>query len=242
MADGSKPPKLDMKMLVLPALMFLQKRFVFVDKEGKATELVQQAQMGLVAVAVLMLTIHYYVYTRIQAKNKGVLTKIFVPPKPKPTLPFGMGPPPEPLTPEQYTETTMLDHEISILKESLQSIVMSVIISLVMSMKFNIHVSLLMQAIMLPLNATDVVVLKKYLLGTCKNDNGGSNLYLEETVRPTVESIAASTASAARSSSNSTSTSTTATNSTSSASSTSSTPAASVKSDELKKTNVNEID
>jgi len=228
-----KPPKLDIKMLVLPALMFLQKRFVFVDKDGKATELVQQAQMGLVAVAVLMLTIHYYVYTRIQAKNKGVLTKIFVPPKPKPTLPFGMGPPPEPLTPEQYTETTMLDHEISILKESLQSIVMSVIISLVMSMKFNIHVSLLMQAIMLPLNATDVLVLKKYLLGTCKNENGGSNLYLEETVRPTVESIA-------RSSSNPTSTSTS-TNSTISASP-SSTPTASVKTDESKKTNVNEID
>lgn len=194
-----KPPKLDFKMFVLPALMFFQKRLTFADKDGNPTELVRQVQVALVTVAALMLAIHYYVYTRIQSKNKGNTSKIYVPPKPKPTLPFGLGPPPEPLTPDQYKETTMQEHEISLLKESVQSIVMSVIISLVMSMKFNVHISMLMQAVMMPLNATDVLVLKKYLLGTNKNENGGSNLYLEETVKPTLASIAASNADKSRS-------------------------------------------
>jgi hypothetical protein len=34
-----------------------------------------------------------------------------------------------------------------------------------MSLKFDVHVSLLMQSVMMPVNACDQLVLKKYLLG-----------------------------------------------------------------------------
>jgi hypothetical protein len=45
-----------------------------------------------------MLSLHYYVYTRAQANTNT--KKIWVPPKAKPSLPFGLGPAPEPVKPE----------------------------------------------------------------------------------------------------------------------------------------------
>ena len=61
-------------------------------------------------------------------------------------------------------------------------------ISFLMSMKFNVHMSLLIQAVMMPLNALDMIVLKKYLLGTQKNADG-SNLYNEFLSHPTLKSL-----------------------------------------------------
>jgi len=49
--------------------------------------------------------------------------------------------------------------------------------------------SLLMQAIMMPMNAIDSVILKKYFLGVTKNADGGL-LYNELMSAPTKESIA----------------------------------------------------
>jgi hypothetical protein len=51
-----------------------------------------------------MLSVYYYVYTRVFArsdKDKPIWIS-----KPKPTLPFGLGPPPEPLKPEDFDETS----------------------------------------------------------------------------------------------------------------------------------------
>ena len=136
-----------------------------------------------------MLSVYFFVYTRISSsKNEK---KIWVPPKPKPQLPFNLGPPPEPVEPKDYEATTYKDYEIKLIKEAAQSILMSSGISFFMSIKFGVHMSLLIQAIMMPLNAFDLVVLKKYILGTTKSPEGG-NLYNELFSEPTKESIAIS--------------------------------------------------
>ena len=133
-----------------------------------------------------MLSVYYYVYTRVVArsdKDKSIWIS-----KPKPTLPFGLGPPPEPLKPEDFDESTYGKHEQKLLMEAVQGILMSGGISFLMSMKFNVHMSLLIQAVMMPLNALDMIVLKKYLLGTQKNADG-SNLYNEFLSQPTLKSL-----------------------------------------------------
>ena len=182
-----KPPKLELKMFVLPALLFLTRKLDMKDEN-----MAKMCQGGIIAVATLMLTLYFYVYTRVNSANSSAATKkVFIPPKPKPTLPFGLGPAPEPVKPEEYEEISIQEHEVKMLKEQVQSIFMSIAISLFMSWKFNVHVSLIIQSVMMPLNALDSVVLKKYLLGSKKNADGGDNLYLEEATRPTAAQLAA---------------------------------------------------
>jgi hypothetical protein len=121
--------------------------------------------------------------------KKKELKKIWVPPKPKPSLPFGMGPAPEPVEPKDYEETNYSEYEKKLLKEAVQSVLMSAGISIFMSFQFQIHMSLLMQAIMMPLTAYDNPILKKYILGVTKAADGGP-LYKELFSAPTKESIA----------------------------------------------------
>lgn len=67
---------------------------------------------------------------------------------------------------------------------------MSVAISMFMSYKFKIHMSVLMQAIMIPMNMFDVIVLKKYVLGMKKIGDGSDKLYGELESAPTAAVIA----------------------------------------------------
>lgn len=76
------------------------------------------------------LLIYAFVYTRVLASNNT--KKIWVPPKAKPQLPFGLGPPAEKVKAEEYTETTYKEHEINLLKEAAQSLVMGAGMSLFM--------------------------------------------------------------------------------------------------------------
>jgi len=175
-------PKLDFKMLVLPAVMFFSKKIDFKDPQ-----IVQYTQAAFTVVLVLLLTSYYLANTKIEAKKDT--KKIWVPPKPKPSLPFGLGPAPEPVEPKDYEETTYMAHEKKLVKELIQSALMSAAISFFMSYQFKVHMSLLMQAIMMPLNAYDSVILKKYFLGVTKNADGGL-LYNELFSAPTKESIA----------------------------------------------------
>lgn len=175
--DFKKAPKLDFKMLALPAVFFFSRKIDFTDPN-----IVRMAQAALMGVAVLVLTIHFYVYSRITTKKNT--KKIWVPPKPKPSLPFVVAEPPKV---EDYEETTYTEYEIKVLKESVQSIVMSLAISLFMSMKFNIHMSLLMQAVTIPLNCIDSIVLKKYILGADES----SMIYGESFTPPTEATLAA---------------------------------------------------
>jgi len=175
-------PKFDIKMLILPAVMFFSKKIDFKDPQ-----IIQITQAAFTAVLVILLSLYYFAYTRIQSKKD--LKKIWVPPKPKPSLPFGLGPAPEPVEPKDYEETTYNAYETKLIKELVQSALMSAGISFFMSYQFKVHMSLLMQAIMMPMNAIDSVILKKYFLGVTKNADGGL-LYNELMSAPTKESIA----------------------------------------------------
>ena len=122
----------------------------------------------LFAVSVALLGIHYLAYLQLGTNKKSEI-KIWVPPKAKPVLPFGLGPPEEVVTPEQYVETTYEEHETKLLKDSAQQILLSVGIALLMSFKFNVHVSLVIQSVTSPVGLIDSVILKKYLLGYTEN-------------------------------------------------------------------------
>lgn len=107
---------MDFKMFVMPAMLILSRQISFtvpnpeyicdgdvcpdvkvIPKEINNQDVVDKAQMGLMFVAVLLMTAYYFVYTRVNSQGTDGKKQIWVPPKPKPTLPFGMGPAPEPI-------------------------------------------------------------------------------------------------------------------------------------------------
>ncbi|RYH31244.1 hypothetical protein EON65_03135 [archaeon] len=130
------------------------------------------------------LAVYAVAYVLLKKDNK----KIWVPPKPKASLPFGLGPPEEKLKPEDFKETTYYDHEVSLLKESVQQLLTGAAISFFMGMQFKVYMSYLMQSITVPMGLLDNVVLKKYFLGVTKGADGGE-LYNEQFKQPTVQSI-----------------------------------------------------
>ena len=135
-------------------------------------------------VTVVMLSLHLLVYLQLGGnKKKNVV--IWVPPKAKPVLPFGLGPPAEIVKPEEYLQSTYAEHELKLLKESVQTIIMSTGMCLLMSFKFNVHVSLIIQAVSGPVGAIDSIILKKYILGIKKD-----NMYGEFLEAPTAEMLA----------------------------------------------------
>ena len=101
-----------------------------------------QVQTALVAVVAVTMSMWFFVYTSIR-KQKNANTKIWVPPKAQPSLPF-MGGPPAP-TLKDYRPATYASHEEKLVQEAVQSALMSVGIALFMSFKFQIHVSTFMQ-------------------------------------------------------------------------------------------------
>lgn len=180
---ASPQPKFDLKMLVLPAMMFLNGKVDFKDPQ-----VLLYTQMAFVSVAVLVGTIYAYIYTRITAnKDKK---EIWVPPKPAAQLPFGMGPPPASPKPADFKKTTYPEHEAELLRETATQLVMNVAMSFFMAYQFKVYFSLLVQSIMLPMNLFDFILFKKYVLGVQKNANGTS-LYREHFKEPTEASIAA---------------------------------------------------
>lgn len=141
----------------------------------------------LVIVVILLLSVYYFIYTRINASTDNRV--IFVPPKKPPTLPFGLGPAPEPAKPSDFTKTTYKIHETALVKEAVQQLLMSAGISFFIGYQWKIYLSLLVQALTMPFNLWDAVIFRKYVLGHTKNDDG-SNLYDEQFTQPTKESIA----------------------------------------------------
>jgi hypothetical protein len=135
-----------------------------------------------------MLGVYYLVYQKVNAQTDA--KTIWVPPKAKPQLPFGLGPAPEPVKPEEFEKTTYKEYEIKTLKENAQQLIMGGAMSYFMALKFNIYISLVVQIITMPLNLYDNVLFKKYIMGVTKKEDG-SLLYGEVFSQPTVESIAA---------------------------------------------------
>lgn len=177
MGDAAAP-KLDYKMLVLPLVLFGSKSIDF-----KNPDTVKMFQAIFISVVFLLGTLYFYVYTRVNAKASN--KKIWVPPKAKSGLPFGLGPAPAAVKKEDYEVTTYKEYELKLLKEAGSPLLMTVAMTMFMSIKFSIHMSLLMQSIMLPLNATDSAILKKYLLGSKVE-----NIYGELSHCPTDEDVA----------------------------------------------------
>ena len=183
---GDAKPKMDFKMFVMPAMLLLSRKVAFTtpnpdyicDEEGTCPDvkiipkelpnddMIQKAQIALATIAIVLMSIFYLVYSKVNAKGKEADKDIWVPPKPKPTLPFGLGPPAEPIKIEDFKQTTMREHEKGLVKETAQAMVMPIAIAFFMSLKMNVHVSLMMQAVMVPLNAADSLVVKKYILGS----------------------------------------------------------------------------
>lgn len=181
MADTPATPKMDIKMLILPLVFIFGKKIPWSDPW-----VVTMVQRGFMSVVAVVLTAYYFVYTKI---NRGDgQKKIWVPPKPKPTLPFGMGPPPEPIEAKDYEETTYKEHELKVLKEGVTAVGMSVLISGFMSIKMESHQALLIQGLTMPFNFYDNVVAKKYIFGVTKAADGGL-LYGELFKAPTAESL-----------------------------------------------------
>jgi hypothetical protein len=125
----------------------------------------------------------YYLVYRSVTSQKGGDKAIWVPPKPKASLPFGLGPPPEPIKIEDFEKTTYTEYEVKMLKEGAQSVCTSGGISFLMSLKFG-PMSLLIQSIMMPLNLAESPVLRKHFLGTKTSSTGGT-LYNELFEPPT---------------------------------------------------------
>jgi hypothetical protein len=172
-----------MKMLVLPAMMFLNGKIDFKDPQ-----VLSYTQMGFISVAVLVGTVYAYIYTRITANKDQKI--IWVPPKAAGQLPFGLGPPPTSPKPADFKKTTYPEHETELLRESATQLAMNVAMSFFMAYQFKVYFSLLVQSVMLPLNLYDFILFKKYILGVTKNSNGTS-LYREHFKEPTEQSIAA---------------------------------------------------
>jgi len=186
----SDSPKFEPKMLMMPLMLLVSRQLKFAEpnpayicipdadgvdqcpsdipKELPLEDMIQYAQMALITVATILVAAYYFVYSKVEANGKNAESSktVWMPPKPKPSLPFGLGPPAEPLTEDDFKETTIKDHEIAMVKEAAQGMVMPVAIAYFMSLKMGVHVSLIMQSVMLPINAIDSVILKKYLFGS----------------------------------------------------------------------------
>jgi len=176
-------PKFDLKMLVMPVLLIYGRKIDFKDPN-----ILSLAQTSFVTVIVLLLAMNYYIHTRVEGSKGKETKKIWIPPKAKPSLPFGLGPAPEPVEPKDFEETTYHQHESKLLKESVQQLLMSAGITLLMGFQFKIYMPFVMQSIMLPLNSLDSVLIRKYIMGAKKSPAGG-NLYDEHFSQPTKKSI-----------------------------------------------------
>jgi hypothetical protein len=117
--------------------------------------------MGLFTVCVLALGSYLLVHQMVSAKKDK--TPIWVPPKAQASLPFG--PQPEAPKPEDFVATNYMDHELKLVKDALQALALSIGIALFMSFKFDIHMSILMNCVMVPLGLYENALIKSYLLG-----------------------------------------------------------------------------
>lgn len=119
------------------------------------------------------------IYQMVSSKKDKTL--IWVPPKAQPSLPFG--PQPDAPKSEDFVATNYHDHEIKLIMEALQALAMSVGIAAVMSFKFDIHMSIMMNCVMVPLGLYENLLVKSYLLGM-KTEKQYNELLSDPTVSP----------------------------------------------------------
>lgn len=208
--DQAPPmPKMDIKMFIVLPVLYFSRKIDFTNPEilrlvtnifiGGSSKYhyyyyyfnllfilyyIDFSKIVLYLVVVFTLSVYYYIFTQINSKKDE--TKIWIPPKPLPQIPFLNDKPPAKPSPKDYEATTYKDHEMKVLKETVQSIIFSAAMTYLFSVKFNVHMSLLVQSIMVPLNLYESVLFKKFLLGSTKQSDG-NNLYNELLKEPTEE-------------------------------------------------------
>jgi hypothetical protein len=143
---------MDLKMFVFPAIMLFQKKFVDLTVESN----VEKVRIALFSVIAVTVGIYFIIYQLILAKKDK--RKIWVPPKPQPTMPFSA--PPPPAAHAEYIETTYEEHELGALKEAATTLATGCGIALFMSFKFSIHVSAMAQCLTVPLGLFEMVLLR----------------------------------------------------------------------------------
>lgn len=149
-------PKIDTKTIVLLGCLLIQKKIDFTNPD-----ILNTFRTVFISMIVVVATVYYLVYTSINKKQNK--TKIWVPPKPVPSIPFL--PAPEPEKKEEHKETTYFDHEMSLLQANVGEVLMACGIAAFMTFKMNIHVSLMSQCILLPLGLWENLLVKQHVLG-----------------------------------------------------------------------------
>lgn len=160
-------PKIELKMMVLPVLFLLQKQI-----DLKDPVILNYVHIGLASSTFIALGTYFFIYQAIKSKNNQ--KKIWIPPKPIPSIPFISPPSQGPPKPEEYTETTYDGHEQKLLLEALQGVVFSCALAAFMSYKFGVHFSCLMQGVLIPVGLYENILVQKYIFGSTK-----PNLYNE---------------------------------------------------------------
>lgn len=130
-------------------------------------------------VCVIALGSYLLIHQMVSSKKDATL--IWVPPKAQAALPFG--PQPEAPKPEDFVATTYKDHEIKLVFEALQALAVSAGIALFMSFKFDIHMSCLMNCVMVPLGLYENILIKSYILGV-KQERAYGELLSDPNVEP----------------------------------------------------------
>lgn len=149
-------PKLEIKSLIVPAIVFFHKKFINFDDP----DIVEKARLALYTVIALALALYFLLWDLVRRKKDE--KTIWVPPAAPQALPFM--PKPEPPKPEDFEKTTYEAHELKLVRGSVQSLLLSCGIAIFVSYKFNIHISILMQAIMIPMTLWDSPVFRKHIL------------------------------------------------------------------------------
>lgn len=97
--------------------------------------------------------------------------------------------PSEKLKLEDYKETTYVDLETDTIKNEVIKLLFAVVFSIGASLKFNIHMSLVIQSGMGLVHFFDSIVFQKYIFGAQKSSTGGT-LYGELLSPPTAADLA----------------------------------------------------
>ena len=160
-------PKFSLKMVALPLVLFFQKRII----DFNNPESLLQARTILALITVVSLIVLVILYKVVEWKSDK--RKIWVPPaKQEVSMPFL--PKPEPPKPSEFIETTYELHEKKVVFDAIKSIGFASAIAFFISFKFSIHMSVLMQLIMIPMNVWDCPVFQRQVMG-----NISSNTYNE---------------------------------------------------------------
>lgn len=96
-----KAPKMDLKMLVFPAMMFLGSKIDFKDPD-----VVFKAQIGFITMLVGMASLYFYLYYKLAA-NPDKTKHVWVPPKAAPQMPWVEAIPPRM---DEYVEISYFNH------------------------------------------------------------------------------------------------------------------------------------